>query len=80
MGLILIGKSLQEQMIDDFILEYEQQRTLDNKPRMYVIEQSIRELREQIKNPERHAKMIHGGYSDEEMKRIENLPRNLNGV
>jgi len=88
---IIIGKSLQEAMIEDFSLEYAQQKKLrDTEPnsphglraseRMKVISQSIEELKMQIKNPERHAMMIHGGYSKEEMDRIEHLPRNLNGV
>ncbi len=66
-------------MIEDFVGEYNQQKKLrDSSPtsphglraveRMRVIESSIEELKLQIKNPERHAMMIHGGYSEEELK------------
>lgn len=89
--LITIGKSLQTEMIDDFSLEYKQQKKLHQQAplsphglraieRMRVIESSIGELKEQMKDPQRHDKFIHGGYSNEELARMNNLPRNLNGV
>ena len=89
--IITFSKSIQQEMIDDFALEYGEQKKLADKwpssphglrakERMLVIESSINELKEQIKNPSRHNSYLQGGYSQEELQRIEHLPRNLNGV
>ena len=78
-------------MIKDFEREYEQQKTLrDRSPnsphglraveRMRVIESGIDELKKQIKDPSRHNSLVEGGYSEEELQRINSLPKNLNGV
>ena len=80
--LITTTKSLQQEMIDDFLSELneltillkgspsslEKERAVNRK---YVVEQSIQELQKQLIDPTRHVRQTEGGYTQEELDRFE---------
>jgi hypothetical protein len=69
--MLLIRKSLEQEMLDDFLLEESECKKIlsitgskANKDyahaRLLVLESSILELQKQIKHPERHSMLLQG--------------------
>ena len=81
--MIIIRQSLQAEMLEDFEKEVgELKKMLAGREvvvggkeyaerRLWVVEESVKELKKQMEDPGRHFSQYEGGYSPEEAKRFE---------
>jgi hypothetical protein len=73
--MIILRKSQEQEMFDEFLLEYKDMEKLLKHPlshirerassRMKVLDASIEELKKQIANPQRHSMLQEGVNPDE---------------